>query len=149
LVSFLICAFVTWFPFFVFDVFSDDEFEVGDEVLDKRLHTGRPKGSRSNARVVQPRRTGDAPVINKSTGNNKRPTKPDDPEQIPKGNLGDISAKHGWSFVSVIPTASRRGPTMEVTSYFGLRDRSKCGMTTTMRRHTSREAGLCINMLST
>jgi hypothetical protein len=65
---------------FVFDVFSDDEFEVGDEVLEKRLCTGRPEGSCSSARVVQPRRTGDAPMIKKSTGNKKRLMKPNDPE---------------------------------------------------------------------
>jgi hypothetical protein len=78
---------------FVFDVFSADEFEVGDEVLSKRLRTGRPEGSHSSARVVQPRRTRNAPVIKKSTCNTKRPTQPDDPEQILEGNLGDIPAE--------------------------------------------------------
>jgi hypothetical protein len=78
---------------FVFDVFSDENFEVGDELLGKRFRSGRPKGSRSSARVVQPRRTEDAPMIKKTIANKKRPTKPDDPEQILKGNLGDIFAE--------------------------------------------------------
>jgi hypothetical protein len=37
---------------FVFDVFSDDNFEVGDELLGKWLCSRRPEGSRSIARVV-------------------------------------------------------------------------------------------------
>jgi hypothetical protein len=78
---------------FLFDVFSDDEFEVGDELLGKRLHSRRPEGSRSSARVVQPRMSDNPPVIKKTTANKKRPMKPDDPEKIPEGNLGDIHAE--------------------------------------------------------
>jgi hypothetical protein len=83
---------------FVFDVFSDDDFEVGDELLGKRLHSGRPKGSRSSARVVQPRMYDNPSMIKKTTANKKRPTKPDDPEQIPEGNLGDIHAEQWREF---------------------------------------------------
>jgi hypothetical protein len=78
---------------FVFDVFSDEDFEVGDEVLSKRPCTERPEGTRTSGRIVQPRRTADAPVIKKSTGNKKRPPKPDDPEMIPEGNFGDMHAE--------------------------------------------------------
>jgi hypothetical protein len=74
-------------------VFSDDKLEVGDELLGKRPHTERPEGAHSSARVIQPRRTTDAPVIKKSTGNKKRPTKPNDLELILEGNFGDMPAE--------------------------------------------------------
>jgi hypothetical protein len=63
---------------FVFDVFSDEYFEVGDEVLGKRPCTERQEGTRTSGKIVQPRRTADDPVIKKSTGKKKRPLKPDD-----------------------------------------------------------------------
>jgi hypothetical protein len=65
---------------FAFDVFSDDGFEVGDEVLGKRPRTERPEGSRSSARTIVPRRSKNLPVIRKSTGSKKRPLNPEEPE---------------------------------------------------------------------
>jgi hypothetical protein len=83
---------------FVFDVLSNDDFGVGDELLRKRLHSGRPEGSRSSTRVVQPRMSDNPPVIKKTTANKKRPVKPNDLEQIPEGNLGDIHAEQWREF---------------------------------------------------
>jgi hypothetical protein len=71
-------------------VFSDEDFNVGDEVFGKRPRTERPEGTRTSGRIIQPRRTADAHMIKKSTGNKKRPTKPDDPEMILEGNFGDM-----------------------------------------------------------
>jgi hypothetical protein len=78
---------------FAFDVFSDEDFDVGDEVLGKRPHTDRPEGTRTSGRIAQPRRTADAPMIKKSTGNKKRPMKPDDLEMIPEANFRDMPAE--------------------------------------------------------
>jgi hypothetical protein len=78
---------------FAFDVFSDDGLEVGDEVLGKRPRTERPEGSRSSARTVVPRRAENPPVIKKSTGTKKRPPNPEEPKEIPEGNLGTMHAE--------------------------------------------------------
>jgi hypothetical protein len=79
-------------------VFSDDDFGVGDELLGKRLRSRRPEGSRSSTRVVQPRTSDNPPVIKKTTATKKRPVKPDDPELILEGNLGDIHAERWREF---------------------------------------------------
>jgi hypothetical protein len=89
-------------------MFPDDEYEVGDEVLGKRPRTERPEGARSSARFIQPRRTVDAHVIKKSTGNKKRPTKPDDPELIPGGNFGDMPAELWREFCLRDPYRSKK-----------------------------------------
>jgi hypothetical protein len=67
-----------------FDVFSDDDFGVGDEGLDKRLHSERPE---------VPRRSENPPMIRKSTGSKKRPPNPEEPEQILEGNFGTMHAE--------------------------------------------------------
>jgi hypothetical protein len=144
----MICALVSLF-LFAFDVFSDDDFGVGDEGLNKRLHTERPEGAHTSARNIVPRRSKNLPVIKKSTGSKKRPLNPEEPEHILEGNLGTMHAEQWREFVSVILTVSRRGPLLVLTRCSGLKVRSRCGMITTMTRHTSRGAGLCISMHST
>jgi hypothetical protein len=42
-------------------------------VHSKRARTKRPEGAHTSGRVVQPRRSTDAPVIKKSSGSKKRP----------------------------------------------------------------------------
>jgi hypothetical protein len=79
-------------------MFSDDGFEVGDEVLGKRPHTERPEYARSSARTVVPRRSENLPVIRKSTGNKKRPPNPEESDEIPKGNFGTMHAERWREF---------------------------------------------------
>jgi hypothetical protein len=59
-------------------------------VHSKRARTERPEGARTSGRVVQPRRSTDALVIKKSTSSKKRPVKPDEPEDLPEGNFGEM-----------------------------------------------------------
>jgi hypothetical protein len=40
--------------------------------------------------VIQPRKATEPPTIKKSSGSKKRPTKPDEPEELPDGNLGEM-----------------------------------------------------------
>jgi hypothetical protein len=115
-------------------VFSDDVFKVDEEeVLTKWPHTERPEGTRTSGRVIQPRRSTDVLIIKKSTGSKKRPPKPDEPEMILEGNFGDMHAELWKEFCLCDPYRFKKRAYTGETSYFGLRDKSRCGMTTTMR----------------
>jgi hypothetical protein len=79
-------------------LFSDDEYEVGDETLGKRPHIERPEGARTSGRTIIPRRSDNPPVIRKSIGSKKRPPNPKEPEEIPDDNFGTMHAEKWREF---------------------------------------------------
>jgi hypothetical protein len=82
-------------------VFTDDEYEVGDETLGKRPRTERserPEGARTSGRTIIPRRSDNPPVIKKSTASKKRPPNPEEPEEIPDDNFGTMHAEKWREF---------------------------------------------------
>jgi hypothetical protein len=72
-------------------VFTDDEYEVGDETLGKRAHTERLEGARTSGRTVIPRRSDNPPVIKKTSASKKRPPNPEEPEEISEDSFGTMS----------------------------------------------------------
>jgi hypothetical protein len=118
-------------------------------VLSKRLRTERPERARTSGCTVQPRRSTDALVIKKSTGSKKRPVKPDEPEELPEGNFGEMSVELWREFRLRDPYRFKKRTYTGETSCSGQEGRRQCGMSTILTRPTSRGVGLCINMHST
>jgi hypothetical protein len=72
--------------------------------------------------------------------------KPDEPEDLPEGNFGEMRIELWREFHLRDPYRFKKRTYTGETNCSGQRGRSRCGMNTILTRLISRGAGLCINM---